>query len=304
MLKESPRILSSCTNFPGLGISTPASYTSPWLGNSNSRRQRAPRSQQAGHPSSLKWDCSSTRFYASVSDPFLSRPAGAAAGYTWPTSRHPTPYEILAHPRGSQYNKALFYHLVKVYHPDSSHATADSSIPRSVRLERYHLVINANEILSNPAKRRAYDLYGAGWKSDRTPQDLYREAGRSWRNQPGNASANATWEDWERWHQERNGDAPPQTPVYMSNELFVILLCSCMVVGSFAQARRARTNTMNLVEMRDQKHAAINNDMRRRQMEQANLNPSERVERFLRHRENWNLVSLVNSDAKSPSEGK
>ncbi|RWA07130.1 hypothetical protein EKO27_g7972 [Xylaria grammica] len=229
------------------------------------------------------------------------RRLSAAAGYTWPTSLYPTPYEILAQPRGARYDKALFYELVKIYHPDRNHTAADSSIPQSVRLERYRLVVAANEILSDDAKRRAYDLYGAGWRGNRTLQSLYREADRSWRNEPGNASRNATWEDWERWRRERNGEKEPQTPIFMSNELFALVLCSFVVMGSFAQARRASTHTVTIVEMHEQKHATISDGMRRQQDEKAPLNRHERVESFLRQRDSWNLASSTDRDSESPS---
>ncbi|KAI1121245.1 hypothetical protein F5Y10DRAFT_282644 [Nemania abortiva] len=263
-----------------------------------SQRLRARRNHHAG----LTWHyCPSTRCYASVSGDPRKHASSAAAGYSWPISLHPTPYEILAHPKHARYNKALFYELVKKYHPDRNHTAADSPIPHSVRLERYRLVVAANEILSDDAKRRAYDLYGAGWGGSRTMQSLYREADRSWRNEPGNPSRNATWEDWERWRRERNGEKKPQMPVFMSNELFVIVLCSFVIVGSFAQARRASTSTLNVVEMRDQKHAAISDDMRRRQNEQAPLSRHERVESFLRQRDSWNVVSSRSNGHESPS---
>ncbi|KAH8159097.1 hypothetical protein CIB48_g9157 [Xylaria polymorpha] len=253
---------------------------------------------------SSKWNYSLARCYASVSSPPPNkRSSSAAADYTWPTSLHPTPYEILAHPRGARYDKTLFYELVKIYHPDRSQTVTHSSIPHSTRLERYRLVVAANEILSDKAKRRAYDLCGAGWDGNRMVQSFSREADRAWRNKPGNASRNATWEDWERWRRERNGEKPPQTPLFMANELFVFVLCSFVVLGSFAQARRASTNTLNVVEMRDQKHAAISNHMRLRQNEQAPLNRRERVESFIRQRDSWNLVSSRGHRPEPPSQG-
>ncbi|TGJ83796.1 hypothetical protein E0Z10_g4947 [Xylaria hypoxylon] len=248
----------------------------------------------------------STRVLSSYSNypvpgvPPRKRRSNAAAGYAWPASLYPTPYEILAQPRHGRYNKALFYELVKIYHPDRNHTAADSSISHSVQLERYRLVVAANEILSDDAKRRAYDLYGAGWRGNRTLQSLYREADRSWRNEPGNASRNATWEDWERWRRERNGEKQPQTPVFMTNELFVIMLCSFVVAGSFAQVRRASSTTSNVVEMRDQKHAAISDDIRRQQDKKAPLGRHERVESFLRQRDSWNLASSVDRNSESP----
>ncbi|TRX92590.1 hypothetical protein FHL15_006517 [Xylaria flabelliformis] len=301
-IKESARILSSCPNLLVPGACSPVSCTT-------SCSCIGPKRVHRGRPTSLpnrgalssKLNHASARCYASVSGPPPSkRSSGAAAGYTWPTSLHPTPYEILAHPRDTQYSKALFYELVKIYHPDRNPAAAHSSIPHSVRLERYRLVVAANEILSDSAKRRAYDLYGAGWDGNRTLQNLYREADRSWRSKPGNASRNATWEDWERWRHERDGEKPPQTPLFMSNELFVVVLCSFVVVGSFAQARRASNSTLNVIEMRDQKHAAISDSIQQRQNDQASLNRQERVESFLRQRDSWKLVSSRDRGPEPP----
>ncbi|KAJ8127033.1 hypothetical protein O1611_g6605 [Lasiodiplodia mahajangana] len=305
--KESTRILSSRPNLPVPDtISSRCCITSSRSGASQRPRARNDHHtdltiRNSGNAPGLRCGRFSTRCFASVSSPRPKRLSSAADGYTWPVSLNPTPYEILAHPRRARYDKALFYELVKIYHPDRNHTTAGSALPQAVRLERYRLVVAANEILSDDAKRKAYDLYGAGWNGNRTLQSLYREADRSWRNEPGNASRNATWEDWERWRRERNGESRPQTPVFMSNELFVIVLCSFVVVGSFAQARRASTTTLNVVEMRDQKHAAISDGIKRRQNEQAHLNRHERVENFLRQRDSWNIVSSRDNGHESPS---
>ncbi|KAI1324479.1 hypothetical protein F5Y16DRAFT_303246 [Xylariaceae sp. FL0255] len=242
--------------------------------------------------------------YASISDPSprQRRPEDHTTKHKWPSSPNPTPYDIFAQSKDSKYNKAVFYNLVKIYHPDRNHLSPDSSIPNSVRLERYRLVVAANSILSDPDKRRAYDQYGAGWNGNRTFQDLYREADRSWRNGPGNASMNATWEDWEKWYRERDGEKAPQSPLYMSNELFVAMLCLFVVVGSMAQARRANSHSLNIVEMREENHAAISDDMRRRRDELSPLSGPEKIERFLRHRDSWNIPSTVDSSREKSSD--
>lgn len=188
-----------------------------------------------------------------------------------------------------------------MYHPDRTSAAANLSIPYAVRLERYRLVVAANEILSNDAKRRAYDLYGTGWNGKCAMEGLSREAYKSWRDQPGNASRNATWEDWERWRHERNGSKPPQSPVFMSNELFVFVLCLFVVMGSVAQGRRASTTTLTVVDLRDQKHAAISDSIRRQHEAKAPLSRRERVDSFVRQREGWNMVASGDIDSGSPS---
>ncbi len=159
------------------------------------------------------------RRYATVGHGQTKREAGGdggskgRAGLGWPTSAHPTPYEILNLDKRTPYAKARFYELVKLYHPDSSHHGPDGLAP-AARLERYRLVVAANGILGDPARRRAYDLYGAGWETahaglSRDEQCRHRD--RSWRHAPGSAANNATWEDWERWQHARDGRRPAPT---------------------------------------------------------------------------------------------
>ncbi|RYP08299.1 hypothetical protein DL765_008841 [Monosporascus sp. GIB2] len=184
------------------------------------------------------------------------------------------------------------------------HILRRDKLSHAVRLERYRLVIAANDILCDPGKRRAYDLYGAGWAGKLGMENNMREADRAWRKQPGNASMNATWEDWERWYEERNGEKRKQSPLYMSNELFVAVLCAIAIFGSMGQARRASTQSMNLIEMRDQKHEAISHDMRQRQGELASLDRQERVENFLRQREGWALASSMSNQTEPPHHNR
>ncbi|KAJ1326100.1 DnaJ domain-containing protein [Microdochium nivale] len=228
-----------------------------------------------------------------------SAPSGAACGnhHDWPKSRKPSPYEIFGQHRHAPYSKAKFYELVKIYHPDTQHqGPPDSHMSHTMRLERYRLIVAANNILCDPVRRQSYDRFGLGWDGA-AGNDSTRTGSttnRSWREEPGNASMNATWEDWERWYAERDGRAgggtyAKQQPVYMPNGMFVFVLCLLVMVGSVGQARRASTSTMHIVEMREQNHMAINEGIRKRQTDQVMLNRHERVEHFLRSREGWRL---------------
>ncbi|KAI1453643.1 hypothetical protein F4805DRAFT_359932 [Annulohypoxylon moriforme] len=239
------------------------------------------------------------RSYATVSDG-PKKPEHHA----WPSSLNPTPYEIFDQHKNAPYSKSKFYELVKLYHPDRHHHTHHHSLSHTARLERYRLIVAANQILSDPTKRRAYDLYGSGWGGIRSMENIYRSVDKSWRDMPGNASMNATWEDWERWYQERDGKREEQQPVYMSNALFASILCVFVLVGSLGQARRATSNSMNLVEMRDEHHAAISQDMRKRQLDQVRLNRTERIDNFLRQRESWALVSSPDLHKPVAPDGK
>lgn len=126
--------------------------------------------------------------------------------FSWPTGASFTPYDLFKLDREAPYSKTRFYELVKIYHPDrpcNGHPLCRDISPE-VRLKRYHLVVAANEILSDPVKRATYDQYGTGW-SLHPPRPM-----ASW-SRPGYSGAgpifaNATWEDWERWHNRHQGD--------------------------------------------------------------------------------------------------
>lgn len=246
-----------------------------------------------------------SRSYATVRDE-SRRNDDDPASPTWPKSKNPTPYEIFDQAKSSPYSKKTFYQLVKLYHPDRHAHTSslNGSMSRGVKLERYRLVVAANDILSDPTKRRAYDLYGAGWGgTSEMSNTAYREADRAWRAQTGTAAYNATWEDWERWHWEKNsrrdGAAGKSEPRYMSNGLFVMTICVFVLIGGWGQATRAGSHGMYLVEMQEKKDNHISEEMWRRRKEKAMLTREDRVENFLRSREGWD--SVVN-DSHMPKD--
>ncbi|KAI1763219.1 hypothetical protein GGR53DRAFT_373116 [Hypoxylon sp. FL1150] len=287
IFKKSAAALCSSSNLPAL-LSSPQPCCITSSCNANPRWPQYRDSHVFPQP----------RSYATVSDgPGPKEPRGSSKGHAWPSSAQPTPYEIFDQQKNAPYSKAKYYELVKIYHPDRHrHATHAHSISHAAWLERYRLVVAANQILSDPAKRRAYDLYGSGWGGNRSMENLYKTADRAWRDVPGNPSMNATWEDWERWYDEKSGEQKEhQRPVFMSNQLFASVLCIFVILGSLGQARRATTNTMSIVEMRDQHHAAISEDIRKRQNEQAPLNRTERIDSFLRQRDGWALASSPHS---------
>lgn len=283
-------ITSLCS--PGSGLQQSSGY----LINQTPRRQKATLNSTCRNNIQSRHD--TPRGYATASKHPGKEPGGSYTGsgrHQWPTSVHPTPYEIFDQKRGAPYRKTRFFELVKIYHPDRhQHHAPNDALSHAVRLERYRLIVAANDILCDPARRRAYDLYGTGWAGKLGLDNLNREADRSWRKRPGNPSMNATWEDWERWYDEQDGGdgrKKKQRPVYMSNELFVGVLCAFVIIGSMGQARRATTNGLNVVEMHEKKHAAVSRDMRQRQGDLARLDRHGRVENFLHQREGWALAS-------------
>ncbi|OTB03203.1 hypothetical protein M426DRAFT_180977 [Hypoxylon sp. CI-4A] len=297
--KSAVALCSSSTTSSLLSSSPPYYYYYPChcITSSSPSTPRWPQWRE--HSNNNKSFVPRRRGYATVSDePKKDKDQQSAHNaHAWPSSQHPTPYEIFDQHKTAPYSKARFYELVKIYHPDRHrHTHGHHLLSHTTRLERYRLIVAANQILSDPTRRKAYDLYGAGWGGSRSMENIYRSADRSWRETPGNPSMNATWEDWERWYNEREGGGgggkrQQQHPVYMSNQLFASVLCIFVVIGGIGQARRATSTTMNLVEMRDQNHAAISEDIRKLQTEKAVLNRHERVESFLRQRDGWSFAS-------------
>jgi len=221
------------------------------------------------------------RHYAAVSDALRRKDVPQ-----WPTSQNPTPYDILDTKPTEPYSKARFYNLVKLYHPDKHHHVPVNGINHATRLERYRLLILANDILCDPQKRRAYDLYGVGWANGpRSQSQIYRAASRKWREEPGNASSNATWEDWAQWHEDRRTGKKPE-PLHMSHMAFAALIFLFVAIGGATQAARAESHTAHVIEKRQKQHATITEHLTRRGIETAGMSNPERLERFLREREN------------------
>jgi hypothetical protein len=148
--------------------------------------------------------------------------------YSWPSTRSFTPYEVLNLPRDAPYSKRHYYDLVKIYHPDrplTDHPLFHQLTPE-IRLQRYRIVVDAHEILSDPIKRAAYDRNGLGW-SHTVP-----EAKIEWDSRGPNIYANATWEDWEDWHNRHQG---PQQHV-VDHRTFIRLVILLVLFGGALQA--------------------------------------------------------------------
>lgn len=145
----------------------------------------------------------------------------------WPCNPCPSPHEILGAVRGAAYSKGQFYQLVKLYHPDLA---GDASVSRATRIERYRLVVGANELLSNPERRRLYEQHGLGWVF------------------PGQASVTSAprrrdvgFYQWSPpWEEEAAAEAAPQTPIYASNAAVAMVLVALAFAGAIVQLERAR----------------------------------------------------------------
>ena len=218
----------------------------------------------------------------------------------WPKTKSatatPTPYQIFQQKNSAPYSKRRFYELVKLYHPDKHCHDEDGSrmgtLSYAVKIERYRLVVAANEILSDPVKRRAYDEYGAGWngRSDihSGRQEWGSYANGNWSGFHENSTArNATWEDWENWYQRNEkGERVPQKPLYFSNEGFLSLVALIACLGGIGQATRISDQEISYLKRMEAIHTDCSHEKQRRMEEAQGYGiRDERVRNFLRARE-------------------
>lgn len=232
--------------------------------------------------------------------------------YTWwPSQPLPTPYQIFRCSQQAPYSKGRYYHLVKLYHPD--HARHQQlQISEAVRVERFRLIVSANTILSDPAKRAAYDRFGLGWNIATTPahncpNPRWTERGRHGapagfdenygKGGPYDPSRNATWEDWEKYYQRKSAAAAAargetsdesqyQAPIHTSNRAFITIVAFLASLGGLANLSRANLNGQKFLDEADSRSAQLRTDMRKRREEAVTMGSKDkRIQAFLKSRD-------------------
>ncbi|KAL8973350.1 MAG: hypothetical protein Q9183_000043 [Haloplaca sp. 2 TL-2023] len=207
----------------------------------------------------------------------------------WPESMSasapPTPYQIFQMEKTALYSKRRFYELVKLYHPDRhAHFCNNPHIDRlspDTKMKRYRLVVAANDILSDPSRRRAYDQREAGWSSHSDvggpahSWDSRTKARWSGFHDNGSAARNATWEDWEEWY--RKDTKPPQTPVYFSNGGFVFLVAFVTAASAVGQASRVDEHKTRFDERAELVHMECNKNLQQRRNETRELSDKDQT---------------------------
>jgi len=211
---------------------------------------------------------------------------------------------------------------VKLYHPDrhslESTASPQNELPYATKLERYRLVVAANNILSDPIKRGAYDIYGAGWNGQPSTES-YSPNG-SWAapssGRRGDYDArgpwrNATWEDWEAWR-----NPGKQEPLFVPNAIFVAFIVLFATLGGLGQYTRVDDFSKKFLDERDRLHDTASKNLMRARREAKEARGGyggrdEKVWKFQRMR-NEGLIGteqefrklLVQIEAPSNTEGR
>ncbi|PYH77032.1 hypothetical protein BO82DRAFT_386854 [Aspergillus uvarum CBS 121591] len=242
---------------------------------------------------------------------------------TWPTTPTFTPYDLFHLDQKAPYTKTRYYELVKIYHPDRSlpssggggggggssssssnhhhhhhhhhqHPLLQNLTPE-VRLQRYHLLVAAHELLSDPARRAAYDQFGTGWNVHR-PDRHHTAAGEHPENEvppwarPGSKDygpifANATWEDWERWHNRHQG----RQQHMVDNRTFISFVVLLTLLGGALQAswisQLSSGYEERLWEVTEQSERFLNGRREKSVVAERGKGLEEKVQRFLLDRD-------------------
>ncbi|KAI4207976.1 MAG: hypothetical protein LQ346_000313 [Caloplaca aetnensis] len=238
---------------------------------------------------------SSQRHYATAQSHSTPQAPG---DLPWPElstpSTVPTPYQIFQLGEKAPYSKRRFYELVKLYHPDRHGHCCNvphvDSLPSDSKMQRYRLVVAANDILSDPSRRRAYDHSGAGWsnhpdvgRSSSTSEPSMRQRWSGFHDDDSPAW-NATWEDWEKWYERNSKQA--QAPVYTSNGGFVSLVALVVALSALGQASRVDEHQQYLADRIELIHNDCHQSIQRRKDETRELSHAElAILRFMRSRE-------------------
>lgn len=205
----------------------------------------------------------------------------------------PTPYQIFQLDKNATYSKHRFYELVKLYHPDRHHSEQSlsdrSPISSDVRIERYRLVVAANDILSDPVKRSAYDRYGLGWgRHTEAPRSKYNTSYRHHTKRSRyytdeSPMKNATWEDWERWYQRHSRGK--QEPIFFSNgTLLSMIVALAALVGAMQGRQMGESSFVPLAHVEAVTKECNKNIRSRRTASREFDNKYERLHSFLESR--------------------
>ncbi|KAK9325569.1 hypothetical protein V1517DRAFT_313690 [Lipomyces orientalis] len=137
----------------------------------------------------------------------------------WPNKTSPNPYQIFHINRGEVDQKVLkkrYYILVKQYHPDTAELsdTASDAAKAADKIirERFNRIVEAYNVLSDPARKRLYDVSGDGWnypdpeRPPVKPHERYNYTAEEWERMK-NFTYETMWASGR--YPDRDGRPPP-----------------------------------------------------------------------------------------------
>lgn len=225
--------------------------------------------------------------------------------FPWPTSPHATPYEIfhLTPSCTTAEVKRRYYELVKLYHPDKAAHAADATAPASTTSgsaasvaadnERFHKIVAANDLLTDRARRAAFDRHGVGWAySGPGAQkmcaghrygsrfDAYNTDTPRWARR----TTHADTAQWDNFYDRR--PAAPGERVFTSNANFMGMVAFLCAVGAVFQAFRLGKASAEINGRADRHHFEAARDLAESRRLARDLGKDERIRLFLAQRSN------------------
>jgi hypothetical protein len=95
---------------------------------------------------------------------------------------------------------------------------------------------------------------------------------------------NATWEDWERWHQKQHGQEA-QSPVFTSNFAFLSFVVVLACLGGVWQATRASSFADTVLEQSERKHREASRELMRQRRAAVGMDKGAQIQSLLRRAE-------------------
>ncbi|KAH7113802.1 hypothetical protein B0J11DRAFT_595255 [Dendryphion nanum] len=159
--------------------------------------------------------------------------------------------------------------LRKFYRSDRYRYTTNTRSGQAA-LERFYLIVDAHNNLSDPMKRRAYDMYEHGWRSGLSAFQKEQEG---------------PYDSSEYYDQQLDEYNKKQEEYFVRNVLSAIIMLLRITLTSYSQLTRAGKVSRESARKHLERHQAIAADLRQLYNKTAPMNKDDRMKRFLVHRE-------------------
>ncbi len=207
------------------------------------------------------------------------------ADLAWPHKAHVNPYDILnvSGGKGSAVSqpdiKSKYYQLVKMYHPDVNQGQQD----------RFRKIVLAYDILSDPARKYAYDTYGAGWDS---APGLSQQGYQRWDpgRHRGNEKPRHVWNEFYAGNASATSTSAPTTNVNL-----IAIISFLAFLGVLMQAVRIAKVTDRFQKGSEDRHVRSSRDLvvaRRNAL----IGRDDRLDYFMIGRKHNNYMLMIKDD--------
>jgi hypothetical protein len=196
-----------------------------------------------------------------------------------------SPYEVLGLDCHAPYTRQRFTELAKRYHPDCASHNSTVIEDATTRLARFHIIMEAHHVLSDPRKREAYDLYGLGWKHQSTLQAHDFQGSGQYAKTQANSPGTDWWKEQERYSKNKE-------EIFLRNVIGAVALLIFIALTSWLQLRRMANVLRAAACGYMQTHENLVNELALLRVEGANLTKDDRIKKFLLQKEAQAVTGL------------